>query len=107
LESNQQTQLLKYSVGGAYAVVTGEQSNLTVIDFDVKDEYYRLMEIHPELKEYKTIQTNKGFHIWFKYDADFKTTTDGFSDYEGVDIRNEGGVVFVLLQRIKCQTGIL
>jgi len=85
---------LKYSVGGAYAVVTGEQSNLTVIDFDVKDEYYRLMEIHPELKEYKTIQTNKGFHIWFKYDPDFKTTTDGFSDYEGVDIRNQGGVVF-------------
>jgi len=85
---------LKYSVGGAYAVVTGEQSNLTVIDFDVKDEYYRLMEIHPELKEYKTIQTNKGFHIWFKYDAEYKTTTDGFSDYEGVDIRNQGGVVF-------------
>ena len=85
---------LKYSVGGAYAVVTGEQSNLTVIDFDVKDEYYRLMEIHPELKEYKTIQTNKGFHIWFKFDPDFKTTTDGFSDYEGVDIRNQGGVVF-------------
>jgi len=52
------------------------------------------MEIHPELKEYKTIQTNKGFHIWFKFDPDFKTTTDGFSDYEGVDIRNQGGVVF-------------
>jgi len=52
------------------------------------------MEIHPELKERWTIQTNKGFHIWFKYDSDFKTTTNGFSDYEGVDIRNGGGVVF-------------
>ena len=85
---------LKYSVGGAYAVVTGEQSNLTIVDFDVKDEYYKLMEQHPELKEYKTIQTNKGFHIWFKYDPDFKTTTDAFSEYKGVDIRNDAGIVF-------------
>ena len=85
---------LNHSIGSAYAVITGEQSNLTIVDFDVKDEYYRLMEIHPELKEYWTIQTNKGFHIWFKYDAEYKTTTDGFSDYEGVDIRNQGGVVF-------------
>ena len=52
------------------------------------------MEQHPELKEYKTIQTNKGFHIWFKYDPDFKTTTDAFSEYKGVDIRNEAGIVF-------------
>ena len=85
---------LNHSIGSAYAVICGEQSNLTVVDFDVKEEYHRLMEIHPELKERWTIQTNKGFHIWFKYDSDFKTTTNGFSDYEGVDIRNGGGVVF-------------
>ena len=85
---------LKYSVGGAYAVVTGEQSNLTIVDFDVKDEYHRLIEKHPQLKAFKTIQTNKGFHIWFKYDADFKTTTDAFSEYKGVDIRNDAGIVF-------------
>ena len=35
---------LKYSVGGAYAVVTGEQSNLTIVDFDVKEEYHRLIK---------------------------------------------------------------
>jgi hypothetical protein len=85
---------LKYSVGGAYAVVTGEQSNLTIVDFDVKDEYYWLIKNHPELKDYKTIQTNKGFHIWFQYDAEFKSTTDAFSDYKGVDIRNDAGIVF-------------
>ena len=85
---------LNYSVGSAYAVVTGEQSNLTIVDFDVKSEYYRLIEKHPELKTFKTIQTNKGFHIWFKYDSDFKTTTDAFSDYKGIDIRNDAGIVF-------------
>ena len=85
---------LKYKIGGAYAVVTGEQSNLTIVDFDVKSEYYRLIEKHPELQKFKTIQTNKGFHIWFKYDPAFKTTTDAFSDYKGVDIRNDAGIVF-------------
>ena len=85
---------LKYSTGTAYAVVTGEPSNLTIVDFDVKDEYHRLMEKHPDLKKFKTIRTNKGFHIWFKYDADFKTTTDAFSHYKGVDIRNDAGIVF-------------
>ena len=85
---------LKYSVGNAYAVVTGKQSNLTVVDFDVKDEYYKLMEKHPELKTFKTIQTNKGFHIWFQYDPDFKTTVDAFRSYKGVDIRNDAGIVF-------------
>jgi len=94
VESINKHNCLNHSIGSAYAVICGEQSNLTVVDFDVKEEYHRLMEIHPELKERWTIQTNKGFHIWFKYDSDFKTTTNGFSDYEGVDIRNGGGVVF-------------
>jgi hypothetical protein len=39
---------LKYSVGNAYAVVTGKQSNLNIVDFDVKDEYYKLIEKDPE-----------------------------------------------------------
>jgi hypothetical protein len=85
---------LKYSVGNAYAVVTGAQSNLTIVDFDVKEDYYKLMGKHPDLKTYKTIQTNKGFHIWFQYDPDFKTTVDAFHTYKGVDIRNEAGIVF-------------
>ena len=85
---------LKYSVGNAYAVVTGKQSNLTIVDFDVKEDYYKLMDKHPELKTYKTIQTNKGFHIWFQYDPDFKTTVDAFRSYKGVDIRNDAGIVF-------------
>ena len=83
-----------YKNGSAFAVVTGQASNLTIFDFDSKEDYYKLMEVHPELKKYKTIQTNKGFHIWFTYDPDFKTTVDCFSDYKGVDIRNDAGVVF-------------
>lgn len=85
---------LNYSVGDAFAVLTGQSSNLTIVDFDIKETYSKLVEQHPDLKKYKTIQTNKGYHIWFYYDADFKTTTDAFRDYKGVDIRNDAGIVF-------------
>ena len=60
---------LFFNTGSAYAVVTGEMSNLT-------------------------ITTNKGFHIWFTYDPDYKTTVYCFNDYKGVDIRNDAGIVF-------------
>ena len=82
-----------YSNGSAVGIITGKISNLTIIDFDNKHTYELLTEKHPDLKTYKTIQTKKGFHIWFRYDADFKTTTDGFT-VEGVDIRNDDGIVF-------------
>ena len=85
---------MNHSIGNAYAVVTGKESNLTIVDFDVKEDYYKLMEKHPDLKTFKTIQTNKGFHIWFQYDPDFKTTVDCFQDFKGVDIRNDDGIVF-------------
>jgi len=82
-----------YSNGSAVGIITGKISNLTIIDFDNKNTYELLTKKHPDLKTYKTIQTKKGFHIWFRYDADFKTTTDGFT-VEGVDIRNDDGIVF-------------
>ena len=62
---------LYFNTGSAYAVVTGEMSNLTIFDFDSKVDYERLIEKHPDLKNYKTIKTNKGFHIWFTYDPDY------------------------------------
>ena len=63
---------LYFNTESAYAVVTGEMSNLTIFDFDSKVDYERLIEKHPDLKTYKTIKTNKGFHIWFTYDPDYK-----------------------------------
>ncbi len=84
-----------HSNGSALAVRTGQMSGITVFDFDNLDTYNNLIEKHPELKECKTIQTKKGFHIWFKYNEFYKTTTDAFtSEYPGVDIRNDEGLVF-------------
>lgn len=94
-----------FNTGNAFAIVTGEQSNLTIVDFDNSSEYDRLIEKHPDLKHFKTIKTNKGYHIWFKYNSDFKTTTDCFSDYKGVDIRNDAGIVFCPPTKYKLPDG--
>jgi len=98
---------LCFNNGSAYAVVTGAISNLTVFDFDSKEDYERLVTKHPELKKLKTIQTNKGYHIWCTYDAFFKTTVDCFAEYKGVDIRNDAGILFCPPTTYKMPNGVV
>ena len=76
------------------AIITGKMSNLTVIDFDNINSYNSILTQMPELKNYRTIKTNKGFHIYCKYDPKPKSSTNVLASYPGVDIRNDGGIVF-------------
>jgi phage/plasmid-associated DNA primase len=75
----------------AFAYRTGEISGITAFDFDSKDAYHQLVEAHPELKQCKTVQTNKGFHIYFQYDRSIKSTTNYFPS---VDIRNDESILY-------------
>jgi hypothetical protein len=75
-------------------LITGATSNVTVIDFDDMAAYNKLVGKHKDLKNHYTVSTNKGVHIYFQYDERFKTSTKCFKDYEDVDIRNDGGLVF-------------
>lgn len=75
-------------------LITGERNNITVIDFDDLVAYEKLVNKYKELKKHYTVRTKNGVHIYFKYDKRFKTSTKCFKDYEGVDIRNDGGLVF-------------
>jgi archaellum component FlaF (FlaF/FlaG flagellin family) len=76
------------------ANLTGNISGITVIDFDNLDSYNRMVEEYPDLKKNKTIKTKNGFHIYCEYDATVKTTTNASEKYAGIDIRNDGAVVF-------------
>ena len=59
----------------AAAIITGKMSNITVIDFDDKDCYESMVTKFPDLKKYRTIKTNKGYHIYCQYDPNIISTT--------------------------------
>ena len=77
-----------------HAILTGKISGITIFDFDIPEVYYKFVELYPKLKSYKTIKTKNGFHVYCNYDEDIKTTTDGFINDKGVDIRNDDAIVF-------------
>lgn len=74
------------------AILTGRESNLTVIDFDTKDNELAV-ELATVAPTY-TVETKKGFHLYYQYRDDqiLRQGTNRFSD--GVDIRSDGGLVF-------------
>jgi phage/plasmid-associated DNA primase len=88
------------------AVLTGAISNITGFDFDDKEEYNKLINKYPELSSYYTVKTFKGYHIYFKYNKDVKTTTDGLITYGKVDIRNDNAILYAPPTKYKMPNGI-
>lgn len=87
------------------AILTGELSNITVIDFDNIESYNQMVLDYPELQNYKTIRTKKGVHIYCKYNKSINTTTQALNNYADVDIRNDNAVIFAPPTKYKLQNG--
>lgn len=74
------------------AITTGEISGITVMDVDTK----KLPEI-TTLPETFTVETNKGYHFYFKYTDKIITGAEVFKAVNNefnIDIRNNGGIVY-------------
>jgi len=76
----------------ALALVTGKINGITVIDFDTKDNDM-IMELF-EKSPTKVIETEKGFHFYYRYITDDTFYTKAGAFGEGVDCRNDGGLIF-------------
>lgn len=74
--------------GNGFGVRTGEVSGISVIDFDTETSYKEFTEKFGDT--FYTIKTRKGYHIYFKYDKDFKQTQNKETQ---IDCRNDGGII--------------
>jgi len=72
-------------------ILTGKINNISVFDFDTNEIYFETIKQFPQLKECYTIKTNKGFHVYTKYNPKYKTTTN---TNKKIDVKNDGGMVF-------------
>lgn len=78
------------SPGYATAIGCGQRSNLFVIDFDTKDN--PLMQQLQSFCPTYTVETEKGFHLYYKYFDGSEQTILG--KVPNVDIKSTGGFVF-------------
>jgi hypothetical protein len=83
----------QYNIG----IVTGETSDLTVIDIDISDgkrgaeTWQTLIESFGEPVTLMSRTGSGGMHIFFKYNAALKTSAGVLG--EGIDVRNCGGFI--------------
>jgi len=97
----------------AYAIKTGKINNLTVIDIDTKDE-----ELCNKVIEHlgmgcfgdfnTVVETKNGYHIYCKYNESLPTATKykkDFFNFDGVDIRNDGGLIYAPFSQYKDENG--
>jgi len=83
--------------GNGYAVLTGEENGITVIDIDSEtalNELQKRYDINLFNECKFIVKTKKGWHFYFKYTPELKTTTS-FRGITGVDIRNDGANVII------------
>lgn len=89
----------------AFAVICGRISNLTVIDIDSIDVYKQLIEKYHILKNVFKIESRNGVHLYFNYNKDIKTTTNAFTSYQNIDIRNDESIIFIPPTKYKLLNG--
>ena len=82
------------------AIVTGEKSNIIVIDID-DNKHWKHFLVNNKQKEPKTVKAKTGsggYHLYFKYDKkckDIKSNTCCFGKDYNIDCRTNGGCIIL------------
>lgn len=76
----------------ALALITGQKNGVTVIDFDTTDS--EKMVLLSEAAPTRIIKTERGFHFYYTYISDKRFYTKAGLFGDGIDCRNDGGLVF-------------
>jgi hypothetical protein len=98
----------KYSNGclyenNGYGIITGQSTNLTVFDFDDKQQWDDMYSAHAdEIDTFYRVKTRKGFHIYFNYSPKYNNTQD---KNVKIDIRNDGGFIIAPPTKYKMPDG--
>lgn len=83
------------STDNAFAIRTGKESGVTVIDFDDESSYRNVISQFSQLASTLTTKTARGYHVFCLYDAAVATSTNSFgAAFAKVDIRNDDAIVF-------------
>ena len=72
------------------AIVTGQISNVTVLDVDGTEGYKSLMDAGIVTPKTRVIKTPHGWHLWYQYVPGPKSRS---GVYTHVDVKNDGGCV--------------
>lgn len=76
----------------ALGMLTGEKNGITVIDFDTKDNEL-FLALYSECPTF-CVETEKGFHLYYQYSNDPMFVNRAGVFRGGVDVRNDGGLIF-------------
>lgn len=97
-DPKQLTELFKTPNTGI-GVATGEISNITVIDIDVKNGvngFETLKQLCIDFPPTVEVETpTGGRHYYFKYSPTLKSKVSAIKDKSGIDIRNNGGLIIM------------
>lgn len=83
-------------------LLTGEKSNVLVLDFDNLELYDEYVMKYPKLKDAPRVTTRKGHHLYFRWD---KKYTELPSKVGKLDIQGNGKQVFYAGTTYKTETG--
>jgi hypothetical protein len=72
------------------AIVTGQISNLLVVDCDTEEAYEKIQEFIPEYLVTPTAKSPHGFHLYFKHRSGLINRANYMP---GIDIRTDGGCI--------------